>query len=60
MRCPICGATASPSSKENPNRPFCSARCKAVDMGRWLDGSYRIAGEPVDPPDSSTNKDEPS
>jgi uncharacterized protein len=31
-------------------RPFCSERCKLVDLGRWVDGSYRIPGEPVEEP----------
>ncbi len=30
-------------------RPFCSARCADVDLGRWLDGRYRIPAE--EPPD---------
>jgi endogenous inhibitor of DNA gyrase (YacG/DUF329 family) len=25
-------------------RPFCSERCKLVDLGRWLKGDYRVAG----------------
>ena len=29
-------------------RPFCSERCKMADLGRWLRGDYRLAGEPVD------------
>jgi endogenous inhibitor of DNA gyrase (YacG/DUF329 family) len=28
----------------NPSFPFCSHACKLVDLGHWLDGSYRIAG----------------
>ncbi|MDW6025752.1 DNA gyrase inhibitor YacG [Mesorhizobium sp. BAC0120] len=35
--CPECG---KPSSREN--YPFCSARCKAVDLNRWLSGAYVI------------------
>ncbi|RPJ85506.1 MAG: DNA gyrase inhibitor YacG [Acidobacteria bacterium] len=30
-------------------RPFCSERCKLLDLGRWLEGSYRVPGEPVSP-----------
>ena len=30
-------------------RPFCSERCKLLDLARWLDGDYRIAGEPALP-----------
>jgi len=39
-RCPICGRPTEPAY-----RPFCSKRCADVDLGRWLDGSYRIASE---------------
>jgi endogenous inhibitor of DNA gyrase (YacG/DUF329 family) len=41
-RCPICGKPASPEQ-----RPFCSDRCRQVDLGRWLTGSYVIPGAPV-------------
>ena len=37
--CPECG---KPSSREH--YPFCSARCKDVDLNRWLSGSYAIPG----------------
>jgi endogenous inhibitor of DNA gyrase (YacG/DUF329 family) len=26
-------------------RPFCSDRCRLLDLARWIDGEYRIAGE---------------
>jgi hypothetical protein len=42
-RCPICGTKA-----EAAYRPFCSARCRDVDLGRWLGGGYAIAGGAVD------------
>ena len=29
-------------------RPFCSERCKMIDLGRWLSGNYRVAAEPQD------------
>jgi len=38
-RCPICGEPT-----ETAYRPFCSARCRDVDLGRWLGGGYVIAG----------------
>jgi endogenous inhibitor of DNA gyrase (YacG/DUF329 family) len=31
-----------------PWRPFCSERCKLVDLGAWLTEAHAIAGEPVD------------
>ncbi len=35
--CPICG---KPATREA--RPFCSPRCRAVDLHRWLTGAYAI------------------
>ena len=37
--CPICGKPATPASK-----PFCSERCRDVDLNRWLSNSYAIPG----------------
>ncbi len=44
--CPICGKAASETSK-----PFCSERCRDVDLNRWLSGSYTIPGKPEDDQD---------
>lgn len=44
-RCPICNKDMLPRA-ENPAFPFCSARCKQVDLGRWLNEEYRV---PVTP-----------
>ena len=41
--CPICGKPALAKF-----RPFCSARCADIDLGRWLKGSYVIPGEPLE------------
>jgi hypothetical protein len=38
-RCPICRGKA-----EAAFRPFCSARCRDVDLARWLGGGYAIPG----------------
>ena len=38
-KCPICGKPATEASK-----PFCSERCRDVDLNRWLSGSYVIPG----------------
>ncbi len=40
-RCPVCDR---PSLAEYD--PFCSARCRDVDLGRWLKGRYYIPGRP--------------
>ena len=44
--CAICGR---PVVAEH--RPFCSARCRRVDLGRWLGESYRIPAAETDDPD---------
>lgn len=32
--------------------PFCSERCKLIDLGAWLDAGYRIVGKPDEEEDS--------
>jgi len=46
-KCPICSEPAARSAT-NPNRPFCSKRCKLVDLSKWFGGEYSIPGPPVD------------
>lgn len=41
VKCPHCGHLTVYSS-ENPARPFCSERCRLMDLGQWAEGSYRI------------------
>ena len=41
VTCPTCNAQ-SEYSAENPYRPFCSQRCKLIDLGQWASESYRI------------------
>ncbi|MGH7906671.1 MAG: DNA gyrase inhibitor YacG [Candidatus Binataceae bacterium] len=43
MRCPICKRPAG-SSPANPFRPFCSERCRSIDLGGWAGEGYRIEG----------------
>ena len=38
--CPVCN---KPTNKKH--RPFCSSRCKLIDLGNWVDGSYRLPSE---------------
>lgn len=40
--CPVCAAKVTAAWPENPNAPFCSGRCKSIDLGRWLDGRYAL------------------
>ncbi len=41
VKCPNCGAQSVYSNK-NESRPFCSDRCKLIDLGEWADESYKI------------------
>ena len=47
--CPTCGKPAIWSA-ENPWRPFCSERCKLIDLGDWIEERHRI-------PDTGENPD---
>jgi len=41
--CPVCKKETAWS--KNPFRPFCSERCRLMDLGKWASEEYRIAGE---------------
>jgi endogenous inhibitor of DNA gyrase (YacG/DUF329 family) len=45
MRCPICDKTFDPAASETA--PFCSDRCRTIDLGRWLDESYAVPTESI-------------
>lgn len=45
MRCPICKEKSAPRA-QNKAYPFCSDRCRMVDLGRWLNEDYTIS-EPL-------------
>lgn len=59
--CPTCQRPIT-WSEEFPWRPFCSERCKMVDLGAWLANDRAIAGEPADriPGESSPEEDPPA
>jgi len=46
VACPTCSAMSSWSSS-NPYRPFCSERCKLIDLGGWFEERFRIPGQPA-------------
>ncbi|WP_282040910.1 DNA gyrase inhibitor YacG [Halomonas alimentaria] len=46
VACPQCRKKVE-WREDNPYRPFCSERCRLIDLGAWADGSHRIAGEPA-------------
>ncbi|GGA74513.1 DNA gyrase inhibitor YacG [Neiella marina] len=45
VSCPTCQKQVEWKA-ENKFRPFCSERCKLIDLGEWADESHRIAGQP--------------
>jgi len=51
--CPIC---AKPVSEEF--RPFCSERCRRIDLDRWLGEAYRVPAEETSEQDDVTTEDE--
>jgi endogenous inhibitor of DNA gyrase (YacG/DUF329 family) len=61
MLCPICKKTVQEAHPgEPPPRffPFCSERCKLIDLGRWLGGKYQVPVEIT--PDEDDERDQPA
>jgi endogenous inhibitor of DNA gyrase (YacG/DUF329 family) len=46
VTCPTCHKETV--WENNPHRPFCSERCRLIDLGAWTDGRYRIPGETIE------------
>lgn len=46
--CPTCGKAVE-WRDDNAYRPFCSERCKLIDLGAWANEEYRIAADPAAP-----------
>jgi endogenous inhibitor of DNA gyrase (YacG/DUF329 family) len=46
VTCPTCGKKVT-WSKQQRWRPFCSERCKMIDLGDWLDETHRIPGNEI-------------
>ncbi len=55
VKCPTCGRELEWSAA-SPFRPFCSERCRLIDLGAWLSEEHAIAGEPV--PEASESKED--
>lgn len=54
VRCPTCAKSFEIQSiSDLPTFPFCSERCRLIDLGRWIDGAYAIPAseKPRDPQD---------
>ena len=47
-RCPTCGRAFEAESLDAwPSFPFCTPRCKLIDLGRWIDEAHSIPAEPA-------------
>jgi len=53
-QCPTCNKPVP--WQDNPHRPFCSERCKLIDLGKWVNAEYRVPGKPV--PNAEDNKED--
>ncbi|PZN29267.1 MAG: DNA gyrase inhibitor YacG [Proteobacteria bacterium] len=65
VTCPTCNRPVEWSEK-SPYRPFCSERCKLIDLGAWASEQHTIPGEPLgdgqpeDPDHEPPNGSDPS
>lgn len=52
VKCPRCGLFCIYST-DNPFRPFCSERCRVIDLGAWANESYKIPVQAQNNPDEN-------
>jgi uncharacterized protein len=45
VKCPTCRTETT--WENNPHRPFCSERCKLIDLGAWIEEKHRVPGERI-------------
>ena len=56
IRCPICRAECV--REGNPHRPFCSERCRMIDLSHWMGERYRIRGTAADESDNESEAED--
>ncbi len=56
LRCPTCGALVT---AKDADFPFCSDRCRKIDLGKWASGAYKISSPVLDPEVLEGTDDEP-
>lgn len=59
MKCPQCGEWFNKEAAST-SKPFCSERCKLIDLGAWADGRYSIPAEESPMSEQTTTTDEHS
>jgi len=57
IRCPACGGPSRYAS-DNAFRPFCSERCRSLDLGAWASERYRVEAPPAAPDEGTGSPDE--
>ncbi len=57
ITCPTCGKNDT-WRPDNDSRPFCSPRCKLIDLGDWASEKHRIPDEETDPSDEKQPPEE--
>jgi hypothetical protein len=55
ITCPLCKKITT--WEENPFRPFCSERCKLIDLGAWAKEEYRIGGKKEEEEDEQSQEE---
>lgn len=58
VRCPACDTWVEWSAS-SPFRPFCSERCKLVDLSGWMSEAYRVADDDSAPGEASDTAGDP-
>jgi endogenous inhibitor of DNA gyrase (YacG/DUF329 family) len=62
VSCPTCQRTTQ-FAPDNPWRPFCSERCRLIDLGAWASEKFRVPAQAEDPetaPDTDRLRDDPA
>ena len=55
MKCPICKGEVAPG---DPHMPFCSERCRIIDLGNWASGKYVISTPATDIEESEESENQ--
>ena len=55
LRCPTCNKLVT---AKDPDFPFCTDRCRLIDLGKWASGAYRISS-PIHDENMSEHEDQP-
>ena len=57
VKCPTCGKDVE-WTEEQKWRPFCSERCRLIDLGEWANESHRIPGSEIIPEEQMEDRED--